>query len=157
MGTKKKVEDQNLPFAVGDDDSDEVKELKQRIATMELENAERLKDTGISEASSKRRVRIRIAEAHDENEPPRVFVGVNGRAYYIMRNRDVDVPPEVVEVLNNAIQERVGKHIDEKGVEAGIEFIEAHRFPFVNLGDSIDVHGNRLMPEAVHKVKTRLN
>ena len=34
------------------------------------------------------------------------FVGVNGKAYKIMRGVDVEVPPEVAEVLENAEKAR---------------------------------------------------
>lgn len=34
------------------------------------------------------------------------FVGVNGKAYKIMRGVDVEVPPEVAEVLKNSEEAR---------------------------------------------------
>lgn len=45
-----------------------------------------------------------IVIAEDESDQQPVFVGVNGKSYWIRRGEPVVVPPEVVEVLNNAKQ-----------------------------------------------------
>jgi len=52
---------------------------------------------------------ILIAENEKDAQP--VFVGHNGKSYRIRRGEPVDVPPEVVTVLNDAIQ----MHPDGKG------------------------------------------
>lgn len=49
------------------------------------------------------RVRITIFEQDGPGGGDDVFVSVNGRGYQIKRGVEVDVPPEVVEVLNNAV------------------------------------------------------
>lgn len=54
---------------------------------------------------------ITIVIAEDENDQHPVFVGVNGKNYWIRRGEPVPVPPEVVTVLEDAIQ--VG--MDAKG------------------------------------------
>ena len=45
-----------------------------------------------------------IVIAEDESDQQPVFVGVNGKSYWIRRGGPVPVPPEVIEVLNNAKQ-----------------------------------------------------
>lgn len=53
-------------------------------------------------ASTPKRIRIRLEE--NENIPPTgLFIGHNGRTFIIQTGRDVDVPPELLEVLDNAI------------------------------------------------------
>ncbi|MAG09805.1 MAG: hypothetical protein CL494_05275 [Actinobacteria bacterium] len=47
---------------------------------------------------------ITIVIAEDEQDQQPVYVGVNGKSYFIRRGEPVPVPPEVVEVLNNAKQ-----------------------------------------------------
>lgn len=56
------------------------------------------------EESPKRNwITIQIAEKEGDNQP--VFVGHNGRAYYIRRGEPVEVPPHVVDVLKHANQQ----------------------------------------------------
>ena len=45
-------------------------------------------------------ITILIAESDEDRQP--VFVGHNGHAYRIKRGEPVEVPPPVVEILNNA-------------------------------------------------------
>lgn len=47
---------------------------------------------------------VKIYIAEDENDQQPAFVGVNGKSYRIRRGEEVEVPPEVVEVLRNAVQ-----------------------------------------------------
>ena len=54
---------------------------------------------------------ITVVIAEDENDQHPVFVGVNGKNYWIRRGEPVPVPPEVITVLQDAIQ--VG--MDSKG------------------------------------------
>jgi len=54
---------------------------------------------------------ITVVIAEDENDQHPVFVGVNGKNHWIRRGEPVPVPPEVVTVLQDAIQ--VG--MDSKG------------------------------------------
>jgi hypothetical protein len=54
---------------------------------------------------------VTVVIAEDENDQHPVFVGVNGKNYWIRRGEPVPVPPEVVTVLQDAIQ--VG--MDSKG------------------------------------------
>lgn len=45
---------------------------------------------------------VYIAEDDKDSQP--AFVGVNGKSYRIRRGEEVEVPPEVVEALKNAVQ-----------------------------------------------------
>jgi hypothetical protein len=54
---------------------------------------------------------VTVVIAEDENDQHPVFVGVNGKNYWIRRGEPVPVPPEVVTVLQDAIQ----MGLDSKG------------------------------------------
>lgn len=110
------------------------------------ERAERASpDANLSRASSKERFRIMIYESREKSDAKEVPVAVNGRAYQIKRGVQVDVPLEVVSVLTDAV---IGQGVpivdDRTGIEAGVEFVSAARFPFQMLGKSIDAEGNYL-------------
>ncbi|MGC9239763.1 MAG: hypothetical protein ACP5D5_08890 [Acidithiobacillus sp.] len=62
-----------------------------------------------------KRVRILISEG-SEQDLPYVFVGVNGQSYQISRGEEVDVPVEVLEVLDNAVTVTYVKTKDRKQV-----------------------------------------
>lgn len=79
--------------------------------------------TGATRPSDER-VGIIIAES-DNPKDTHVFVSVNGYAYHIKRGERVDVPREVIHVLENAVESRLvqvgeGRH----------ELKSFHRYPF---------------------------
>ena len=136
----------------------EIARLKAVIAKQEKDLLERNADSSISRSANKRRIRIILASARDASEGNRVFASVNGRAYDMARNVPVDVPPEVVDVLNNAVQGRAQPHFDIKGNMNGVEFVEGHRFPFQIVGESIDIDGNLKLPKLEYNaVETKPN
>lgn len=51
-------------------------------------------------SGKKRTITIHTTDSPDGSEP--VFVGLNGYGYYIKRGEPVEVPEEVVEILQNA-------------------------------------------------------
>lgn len=110
------------------------------------ERAERASpDANLSRSSSKERFRIMIYESREKSDSKEVPVGVNGRAYQIKRGVQVDVPQEVVSVLSDAVIGQGVPIVDERtGIEAGVEYINAARFPFQMLGKSVDAEGNFL-------------
>ena len=70
---------------------------------------------------------------------------VNGRAYQIERGKRVEVPFEVVHVLENAVINKTIPVEDERtGLPNGHIVRPMRRFPFQNLGKVIDANGNRL-------------
>jgi len=135
----------------------EIAALKAQITDLLKEREERAeRDSSLSQASSPRRFRVIIAEGRGGADPDRVFVGVNGRGYDIQRNVEVDVPPEVVGVLETCIAGRAVPRVNEKGITAGVDFVPNHRFPFRVIGEAVDINGVRKMPELPYQVKTRL-
>jgi hypothetical protein len=110
------------------------------------ERAERASpDANLSRSSSKERFRIMIYESREKSDSKEVPVSVNGRAYQIKRGVQVDVPQEVVSVLSDAVIGQGVPIVDERtGIEAGVEYINAARFPFQMLGKSVDAEGNFL-------------
>lgn len=71
---------------------------------------------------------IIIAES-DNPKDTHVFVSVNGYAYNIQRGAEVPVPPEVIHVLENAIEARLVKN-----AAGGHELKSFHRYPFRVVG-----------------------
>jgi hypothetical protein len=141
---------------LGDDD----KSLKAKIRKLEKDNAalrakakapEQDKDApgvaSASQASTKARYAIIVEEGNEQHSLPFVPVQVNGRAYQITRGQRVEVPPEVIGVLENAVVNKSIPQVDANGMPAGIITRPMRRYPFQNLGLAIDANGKRLMPE----------
>jgi len=90
------------------------------------------REANLSHASTDRRVPIVIEESRDATDSQDVFVQVNGRAYLYKRGVEVIVPPEVIEVLNNAVIEKMVR-IDE----GNYVMRPVKRFPFRILGEAV--------------------
>lgn len=60
------------------------------------------KKEAVKEAVANNLVRFRIAKGSSDKERGDVFVAVNGKSYLIKRGVTVEMPKEVVEVLENA-------------------------------------------------------
>lgn len=104
-----------------------------------------------STAASKERFAIIVEEGRDENDMNPIYVGVNGRGYSIRRGEVVEVPAEVMNVLNDAVEVR-SIPVERNGQPAGITTREARRFPYRNFGKVVDADGKRLnvaLPEGV--------
>lgn len=97
-----------------------------------------------SRASTKARWAIVIEEARDSTETTYVDVGANGRAYRMQRGVVVDVPPEVIGVLKDAVVGRAVPIVNEQGISAGVTYRNGRRFPFRILGRSVDAQGVRI-------------
>lgn len=120
--------------------------LKAQKDAAELRAEAASKDANFARSATKARFRIKIDEGRDKSDPDPVPVGANGRVYQIRRMREVDVPQEVVSILNDAVMGRAEPIVDERtGIASGVEFRPARRFPFSTLGQSYDDDGN-LMP-----------
>lgn len=103
------------------------------------------KDANFSSASSKARHLIVIDEAIDKAQRGPVDVGCNGRVYRIQRGVPVEVPMDVINVLNDAVIGRAEPQIDEKtGIHAGVQFTDGRRFPFQHLRQTVNDAGERL-------------
>lgn len=104
-----------------------------------------------SHPSSKVRYAIMIEEGRDDNDMNPVYVGVNGRGYSIKRGQIVEVPKEVLSVLDTAVESRSTPRTDANGIIAGFNTREARRFPYRNYGKIVDENGERtnvVLPEA---------
>tara|TARA_B100001057_G_scaffold151071_1_gene151003 strand:+ start:3331 stop:3732 length:402 start_codon:yes stop_codon:yes gene_type:complete len=78
--------------------------LRERIRNaVNIEPAESEKPVDVDD-SDRKKDWITIVIAEDENNQQPVYVGVNGKSYYIRRGEPVAVPPEVVGVLSDAKQ-----------------------------------------------------
>lgn len=133
-----------------------VAELQEVIRKMEVEKAalkqaaadRQLKDEHVnaaneSRSSTKERFAILIDEARDPNEVDPVPVGCNGRMYQIKRGKIVEVPLEVIDVLNHAVENKSIPKQDAAGNPAGYDVRPARRFPFQNYGKTVDAAGVR--------------
>ncbi len=95
-------------------------------------SAEEIEKATTAQMKGERRVRIRIASGSLPHERGPVSVGVNGVAYQIPRDKDVDVPVSVLKVLQNAKQQMPHK-VEEHGRKR-VEFQEVLRFPVSVVG-----------------------
>lgn len=133
-----------------------VAELQEVIRKMELEKAmlkkaaedrqlkdEHAKSANESRSSTLERFAILIEEARDPNEVDPVPVGCNGRLYQIKRGKVVEVPLEVIDVLNHAVENKSIPKQDAHGNPAGYDVRPARRFPFQNYGKTVDAKGTR--------------
>lgn len=76
------------------------------------------------EPAEPKRVTIMLEEGDEHSDAQDVFVSVNGKPYVMQRSVWIEVPVEVVEVLNNAVIDRQVKVGDT------ITIRPSKRFPF---------------------------
>lgn len=107
----------------------EFKALSEKIDS-EVARAER--DT-IRQLHAQRKVRIIIPSGRTEHERAPVIVAVNGREFLIVRDREVEVPEGVVNVLSLA-RELVPVVTEVSGGQRSIRWEDAPRIPFQILG-----------------------
>jgi len=97
---------------------------------MEIEatpkEVQKTKDILLEKVSVPKRVKIVIPEQEGEDNQGDVFISVNGRAYQIKRGFEVEVPPEVIEVLDHAISTKMSQ--DMRTME--MSFKDVPRFPY---------------------------
>lgn len=119
--------------------------IEQNQALAAARNAN-LEDDRASErgAASKERFGLIIDEGHDQNDISEVPVQVNGRAYQIKRGQYVEVPKEVISVLNDAVVDKAVASFDAMGMPNGIRMRASRRFPYQNFGLVIDAAGKRV-------------
>lgn len=124
--------------------------IDEREARLEAERAPGTQDANESRPSSRVRYRIIVEEGREKNAESHVFVGVNGRGYSIKRGVAVDVPPEVVENLKDAIIITSVAIVDEeRNIVVGSQEKRVRRYPYTVLGKSRDEKGNKLMEDEV--------
>lgn len=86
----------------------------------------------ILQLHAQRKVRILIPSGRSPHERAPVTVGINGREFLIVRDREVDVPEGVVNVLKLA-REKVAVASEVNGQQT-VAWEEAPRIPFQILG-----------------------
>jgi hypothetical protein len=124
--------------------------IDERDRKIEPKSEKQKRAANESRPSSKIRYRIIIEEGREKNAPTHVFIGVNGRGYNIKRGQAVDVPPEVIENLKDAVEVTQVAIVDEeRGVVTGSQERRVRRFPFTVLGKSRDEKGNKTMEDDV--------
>lgn len=74
----------------------------------------------------KKTVRI-LLEENDEIPPIGQFIGINGTGYLLLPGVEVDVPENIIEVLNNAIK---SKPVIDPNNRRVIGYRDALRFPY---------------------------
>lgn len=97
-----------------------------------------------SHASTKARYAIVIDESSQPQDAQDVFAAVNGRPYVMQRGVVVEVPPEVVEVLDHAILLKHIPVVDAHGMPNGTITRAVRRFPYRNHGMVVDAAGKRI-------------
>jgi hypothetical protein len=81
---------------------------------------------------SGKKVRITIHDGKEDIDRLPVNVGINGYAYQINRNAVVEVPEEVLLVLENAVEERY-----EFNKEGGVRALQVKRFAYTVHGPAV--------------------
>ena len=82
---------------------------------------------------TQRKVRLVIPSGRGPHEKSPVPIGVNGREFLIVRDKEVLVPESIVEVLKLSVETVADVTLDDRGHET-TTFRKALRFPFQVLG-----------------------
>lgn len=115
------------------------KELQAKSAAIDAE-VSRQEEVIRHQLKTQRKVRIIIASGKDSQERCPVPVAVNGREYLIERDKAVDVPQGVLDVLDLSV-EQVPTVLEEGGQSRTV-FQPAQRFAYRVLGRVDPVTGN---------------
>ncbi len=110
---------------------DEAEASKALLAEMDAKaDAEAARQEALlaRQLNAQRRVRIVIPSGRDPSERAPVPVAVNGREFLIVRDKEVDVPQAVLNVLDLAKERQPDTH--EVNGQAQVTFREANRFPY---------------------------
>lgn len=117
--------------------------LKDVISTVSMpKDGEEPTGGDANSASTLVRWRVLLARSGNAADPAFHCVQINGRNYQIRRGQTVDVPPEVVLVLDQAVHSLPIVDPDSSRV---LGYQDAHRVPYQVMGLAIDHNGNQLM------------
>jgi len=146
--------------------ADELAVIKAKMAALMEENAKLREvsaqaaeegDAGEANASrsaNKERYAIIIDEGVEQNSLTSVPICINGRAYLILRGRRVEVPYEVIEVLEHAVIDKsIPQNDANTGLPNGILVRPMRRFPFQNYGMVVDATGTRLVDDEGNRIQ----
>ena len=93
-----------------EDDNETVGNLGNEVAApapkpVKPAKAAKAKEATVTEViPAAKRVKI-ILEENDNIPPTGLFIGINGRSFLLRAGEEVEVPAEVVEVLNDAVED----------------------------------------------------
>lgn len=97
-------------------------------------------ETGVTEAvvdPNAGKIQVVKVRFHStrESEAPYIFLGLNGKSYYVPREQDIYIPKEL---LDSCIKDAVEEHlIPERRTDGKINYItkKVQRFPYTELHD----------------------
>ena len=88
-----------------DQDEPEQEQAQAAVKPRKASGSARAKARGLADAPLSDSPRVRIILEENDNIPPTgLFVGVNGRSFLVRAGEEVEVPVEVVEALNDAVE-----------------------------------------------------
>ena len=96
------------------------------------DNVKQIEKKIVDQLNKEPRYRILIPSGRGTHERAPVMVGVNGYAFKIKRDCQVDVPESVVKILESAIERTPVS--EEVNGQSRTTFKSALRFPFQNFG-----------------------
>lgn len=118
-----------------EDDNETVGNLGNEVAAPAPKPAKPAKAVKAKEAAvtevipAAKRVKI-ILEENDNIPPTGLFIGINGRSFLLRAGEEVEVPVEVVEVLNDAVED-VPRTDGNNNV---LDYRKKMRFPYRLIG-----------------------
>ena len=90
---------------LGSMDQDEPEQEQAAVKPRKASGSARAKARGLADTPLSDSPRVRIILEENDNIPPTgLFVGVNGRSFLVRAGEEVEVPVEVVEALNDAVE-----------------------------------------------------
>ena len=88
-----------------DQDEPEQEQAQAAVKPRKASGSARAKARGLADTPLSDSPRVRIILEENDNIPPTgLFVGVNGRSFLVRAGEEVEVPVEVVEALNDAVE-----------------------------------------------------
>jgi hypothetical protein len=92
-------------------------------------------DGKVQEPEVQKKVEALRVVFHNTNEQdlPYVFIGLNGRAFYIPKDREVMIPKELLQVINDSIEIRM-KPFRKRDGSMGYSEQMIQRFPYTVKG-----------------------
>lgn len=95
----------NIESNLGSTDQDEQEQEQAAVKPRKAGGPARAKARGLADTPLSDSPRVRIVLEENDNIPPTgLFVGVNGRSFLVRAGEEVEVPVEVVEALNDAVE-----------------------------------------------------
>lgn len=109
------------------------KETITRIRAAKGEVVEMNEDGKEVASTSKKNFVVVIFHNRDEQDLPFVYVGLNGKSWYIPKDKEVMIPKFLLNVIDDAVETRL---VQRKGPDGRPYYEErlVHRFPYTIVG-----------------------